>query len=220
VTVALSAPAVVNVGEMVPLAVEVQNAGNGAAADLRVVIPLPPGLANSGDPALEFRHPRLAPGGRARFEVDVRAERPGDYALQAQVLGPTKVLAVAEGSLRAVAPELHLRVEGPPQCQLDEPFEYHIDVSNLGQAPTGPIRVAMLLPEGVGPAAAGSGEVSTDNHSVNWGLDSLRPQDVRRLAVSLSARRPGDFTLRIEAWDENGQGAATTKSIACEVPPH
>jgi uncharacterized repeat protein (TIGR01451 family) len=216
VTIALAAPAVVNVGEMVPLAIEVQNTGNGAATDLRVVIPLPPGLANSGDPAIEFRHPRLAPGGRARFEFDIVAERPGDYALQAQVIGPLKVLAVAEGSLRAVAPELHLRVEGPPKCKLDEPFEYHIDVSNLGQAATGPIRVAMMLPDGIGAASPGSGEISADNRSVSWGLDSLLPHDVRRLAVSLSARRSGEFSLRVEAWDEDGQGAATTKSITCD----
>ncbi len=218
VAVSLLSPSVVNVGEMAPISVEVQNTGNGPATDLRVVIPLPPGLANSGDPALEFRHPRLAPGGRARFEVDVLPERSGEYALQAQVLSPTKVLASAEGVLRAVAPELHLRVQGPPTCLLDSSFQYHIDVSNLGQAPTSPVKVAMILPTGIVAWIDEAGPASPDDRALSWSLDSLMPQDSRRLVVNLAARQVGVLPLRVEAWDENGRGATTSKSITCEAP--
>jgi purine-binding chemotaxis protein CheW len=86
------------------LAIEVHNNGRGPADELRVLVPLPPGLTHADGAIVQFAQPRLGPGDQAFFEAEIQVERGGEYTIPAHVFGNNKLL---------VSTQARLSVEGP-----------------------------------------------------------------------------------------------------------
>src|SRR5262249_24306478 len=112
VKVALKAPETTSVGQRVPVSMEATNTGAGPALDLRLTLTWPPGLAHPKGRQPTFPVARLGPGDQCRLGVELNVERGGRQELQLHAASPTKVLSSAQATIIALAPELHLRVEG------------------------------------------------------------------------------------------------------------
>lgn len=93
VTAKLRVPEIADISDTVPVGIDVRNAGGGPADDLRVLVAMPPGFSHGDWAALKFQRPALAPGESCTFEGETRLERPGEYELQAYVVGNGRVLA-------------------------------------------------------------------------------------------------------------------------------
>jgi purine-binding chemotaxis protein CheW len=104
VTAKLTVPASANTSERFKLAVEIHNAGPGAADEIRVLVPLPPGLTHADGAIVQFSRPRLGPDEHEYFEAEVLVERGGEYTIPAHAFGNNKRLASAQATLKVHGP--------------------------------------------------------------------------------------------------------------------
>ena len=199
-TIQKFAPAEIQVGRAAKLRIKVTNTGQTAASGVEVRDQVPRGTQLVGTT------PQAQRGVRGELIWDLGAMQPGQEEIVEVELMPTaegeigSVATVrfnAEASARSIAtkPELVVEVACPSRVTIGEDVILAITVSNPG---TG-VATGVVLEEHV-PA----GLQHTAGTELEYEVGTLKPNEARKLELTLEAARPGPYTnLLVVRGDAN-----------------
>lgn len=198
-----TAPAKVQAGEMLTLAITVSNPGTGAATGVIIEEDVPEGLSHVAGAQLEYEIGTLRPGESRRMELTMRAEKAGQVRNTILVRGDGNLSAKHQAQIEVIAPQLAVEIQGPKRRFLQRPAAYSLAISNPGTAAARDIELAAYLPRGMKFVDADSqGQYDPQQHAVYWSLAELPPQRAGNVKLSLMPIEAGEQKLRLE-----GRGA-------------
>jgi uncharacterized repeat protein (TIGR01451 family) len=217
VFVDIQGPTQVGPGQSWPCILTVRNAGSGRASDVRVELPLPPGLrllssnppARTEDDRLLWDLGDLEVNGVRTLYADVQPgadiREGGEVALK-----PRASFALPGLTARVQRPDFEVRVSGPPSASVGGPVVFQIDVTNNGRDPLTEVLVRDELPAGLHHAV---GKVIENS------LGTLAPGQKKSLTLRVEAREAGRQINRLRARTREGRYAQAQVLVLVEGVP-
>ncbi|HND53230.1 MAG TPA: hypothetical protein PLV92_12560, partial [Pirellulaceae bacterium] len=212
------APARTLIGQNVTIQLAVSNSGSGAASNLIVECQLPEGLTHPAGNELEYPVGTLRPGETKRFELVLKAVRPGSF--QCGFLARTDAQNLAEDriSVDVLAPQLQVGVAGPKVRYLDRQATYSVSVHNPGTAAATTLDLVASLPRGVKFVSADNqGQYDSQRHAVVWGLAELPAGVTGTSQMVVVPTEPGEQRLKVEARADLGLQSVQEHPVLVET---
>jgi uncharacterized repeat protein (TIGR01451 family) len=206
-------------GEPALFEVRVANKGTGPATSVAVQDRLPLGLDRPEGESRKAFLGTLPPGQARSVELRLTGVLPGAYLVEAAASCAEGVGATAHATVRVTVPALTARLTGPDRCLLNEPVEYALEVGNPGTAPAAGVEVTQAVPAEMDLLAAPGADYDGEARRVCWRPGDLAPGQTRCLAVTLTAREPGDLNCRAEARAAGGLEAQAGLTVRADWPP-
>jgi uncharacterized repeat protein (TIGR01451 family) len=203
IKLAKTAPAEVLQCDRIPLKYVITNTGTGYACDITIKDELPDGLmAPDKSNEITFLVEALSPGTSQEFRATVDATKTGKFASRAVAMSQS--IGKAESNITETTvrkPILAVTESGPASNYLGRPLKYEIIVANKGDGIARDTVLEAMIPEGVRFEAATEGGRFTHSSpgKVTWNIGSLRPDETRKVTMTLSF---------------NSAGALMTKAVA------
>jgi uncharacterized repeat protein (TIGR01451 family) len=216
-TLHVTVPDKVMLGQTATVLVVVSNSGDGIADNVKVTARLPQGLEHAGGQnfaldlgnlmAQESRTIQLLCGAKAgglqRCEIIASADE----------TEAARDLAV----LDVLLPQLTLAVTGPKRRYIDRHANYTIRVTNPGSAPASNVTITHQIPRGLSfHAASAGGRHEEANETVCWFIGDLLPGQTGEVTLELVAAAAGTCTHRIKAQAVGGLVAQSEISTLVE----
>jgi uncharacterized repeat protein (TIGR01451 family) len=185
-------------GETAAFQLEVTNAGDGAADQVKIHANLSEGLECPRGNKMDFDVGSLAAGETRTVTVMCITKGGGAQKCEA--------IAEAEGGLRAqeaasvsvTTPRLELQLVGPGLRYLGRKALYTFKVSNPGDAPATNVTMSDVVPEGFKVlAASDGGRHDFSAHTVSWFLGDIKPGEAREVKLEVQAANPGEFKHKV-----------------------
>jgi uncharacterized repeat protein (TIGR01451 family) len=226
--VAVTAAEGCRAGDEVGFQIKVTNTGTGPAQNMVVQALLSDGLFHPQAPKppqearLQIDVPSLPPGEAKTLTLPVTAVKPGQQWCQVTASAPGNPAATGKAAVVVVEPQLKVAQAGPARCLVRGEPAYEITLSNPGTAPTDPVTVYTLLPEGFEFVSGSDGAAfSGANRAVVWKVPGLPAGGTKALALKVRAAAAGDGLLRTIAQaggDPAPQGAVPASAGAPPRP--
>jgi uncharacterized repeat protein (TIGR01451 family) len=206
IEVAVSGPEMAEIGEQVAYVVRVSNPGTGIATNVVVQASVPEGLEHRDGALPSIEIGTLSPGESRQAKLNLTAIAGGEHELA--------VRAVAEGGLNmesfaAVSiaePELAVAIDGPTEQMAGRADEYTLTISNNGNVQTSNVRTKYRLPDGLEFVSANrGGKYSKPEHSIEWFVGTLKPDETSEFKLTLKANETGDMVHKAGVRTEHGQ---------------
>ncbi len=178
----------------------VSNPGTGTAKDVRLTGDLPKGLKlMDGSTKLSHSVGDLAAGESKEMTIKARADRVGEYEMQAMAMADGDLSAESDTFTTAVkTPVLVVSQEAPEKRYVNRPMEYTITIRNDGDIASTDTMLEQKLPSGVDFVSA-SNDGSHDGDTVSWRIGKLDPGQKRTVTVRVRARDKGSLEARAMA---------------------
>jgi uncharacterized repeat protein (TIGR01451 family) len=192
-TLALTAPAEVHVGDELTLLVQMSNPGSGTATGVMLHSPLPEAFEHPGGSELEYEAGNLAAGQTQDVPLTVTATRVGRVHTQMTATGDGGLQASAEAYVNVVAPQLTLTQTGPQRRYLGRPATYTLTVANPGSAAATGVTVVDYVPQTMEfIEASDGGQLNPAQGTVTWNLGELGAGQTRSVDVACMPGTPGE----------------------------
>jgi uncharacterized repeat protein (TIGR01451 family) len=185
-------------GETAAFQLDVTNAGDGTADQVKIHANLSEGLECPRGNKIDFDVGSLAAGETRTVTVMCITKRGGAQKCEA--------VAEAEGGLRAqeaaqvnvTTPRLELQLAGPGLRYLGRKALYSFKVSNPGDAPASNVTMSDVVPEGFKVlAASDGGRHDFSAHTVSWFIGDIKPGETREVKLEVQAANPGEFKHKV-----------------------
>lgn len=187
VTIEKRAPAEIQVGKTAVFETIVRNIGQVAAANVVVLDQIPKGadyIEASPQPnqlpdgSLIWQLGTLAPGEAKKVTLQLQPKQEGEIGSVAQVL------FAAQAGVRTICtkPELVVEHSGPQKVLVGQRVEFAITVANPGTGVATGVLIQEDVPAGLRHPAG---------TQLEYEIGSLRPQETKRLELTLIADKPG-----------------------------
>lgn len=191
-------PAVSDLCEPIPMCLTVWNTGSAPATNVRIEDKLPEGLLTAdGKSAVAIAVGTLPVGASKTFNVQLKADRKGDFANTAAVVADRNCTSQSTANLKVVAPDLLLEASGPGDAYICTPVPYTVKVTNKGDSPA---RDVMLMDSVSGSfaveSATGGGRLDKGLNRVAWNLGVLQPGESRTVTMQGSSKVEGQVQSR------------------------
>jgi uncharacterized repeat protein (TIGR01451 family) len=184
------------VGQPLPLTMEVENRGNSPANGVLLRCVLPPGLAHSEGPELEYEVGELAAGETRSVPLTLNASVAGDSQIKVVIQAEGLAQIVAEHAVTIEDFQMAIAVEGPAQRYLNQTGVYKIKVTNQSSATLSSAIIETPLPEGLSFAhATDGGQVVGDGRLVRWTLPEVAAGQAKELSLTCVAAKIGDCSI-------------------------
>jgi uncharacterized repeat protein (TIGR01451 family) len=212
-TLTLTAPAQVKLGERVQFQVRVLNNGTGPASHVVVHDHFPAGLKHAQGENVDVEVGTLGPGESKTITLPASAVQGGRLVNQAIASADEIPDATGSATVQVDAPALVVRPTGPTETPLHREVEYRLEVANTGTTGATGVRLSGSLPEGLDFVSAGdSGSYTSATRGIDWTLGALAPGASRAVSVKVLARKPGDWVAPTLARADGGiEGKAEVK---------
>ena len=128
---------------------------------------------------------QLEPGETRTIRVTASSENEGDQQMCLMVKSFTPALCVTTTFTK---PELQVAVDLPEKANVCEPFEIEYYIKNTGTGAVETLTVQSDLPEGL--------TLEDGSRKVNFDVDGLEPDQVRKFAATVMAKEPGEYSTR------------------------
>lgn len=204
-TLSLTGPQRVMIGEAVTFDITVSNPGTGAATGVVLEENVPEGLAHIKGNGLTLDVGTLKPGETRRMQLALKADKAGvvDNVLLAR--GDGNLIAKDNVTLEVLAPSLEVALTGPGLRFLDREATYEVAVSNPGTAAAREVELVTYLPKGMKFISADhKGQYEPQNHAVYWSLEELPPREMGVAKLTLLPLETGEQKLSAEGRGELG----------------
>jgi uncharacterized repeat protein (TIGR01451 family) len=216
-TMKVSAPKQMLIGEQAIIAISLANLGSGAATGVVIEADLPAELHHEAGRELEFEIGTLKPKETRKIELVMSAEKAARVAARvaarAEAIGRTEERAVIE----ILAPQLEVALTGPKRRFLDRKATYTVTVSNPGTATANDIELTTILPKGMKFVEANNhGAYDAAKHAVLWSLEELPADRQGDVTVTLVAIEPGEQKLRVEGRSKEGLADDSEETVSVE----
>lgn len=204
-SVALSGPKQVMVGETVTSVVTVSNPGSGVAHDVVVHAVIPEAFEHARGPRVEIGVGSLGPGESREVRLALAAVGSGDSVIHVEARGAGSLIQRTAGTISVAAPQLAVEVTGPALRYINRHAQYAVNVHNEGAATANNVRVVHVIPEGFEFVRADKGgKFDSASGTVSWYVGRLEGGQETILAVELSAKQIGNFQHHVQVSGEHG----------------
>jgi len=204
-TLQVSAPDEVVLGQTATLVLVVTNPGDGVAETVKIAATLPEGLEHAGSRRIAMELGSLGPQESRTVQLLCGTRAGGRQACE--------VVATADGAtpaqdrvvLEVLLPELALAVTGPKLRYIDRHARYVIRVTNPGSAPASNVTITHQIPDGFQfHTASAGGRHDEATRAVCWFVGDLLPGQDGEMTVDLTAVAAGTCTQLITAQAVGG----------------
>jgi uncharacterized repeat protein (TIGR01451 family) len=191
---------IVQVGDDMPIEIQVTNNGTGDAARIVLKAVLSEGLVHGEGKDIQALLKKLAPGESEKVTLRVQAGSPGLHtcSLLATTEGAPAATSLAKFDIRQ--PKLTVAVTGPTKCMVRAEPTFTLEVANPGNSATEPVQVAIAFAEGLDfVSASDGGAFDPTNRSVIWNLPPAPAGTKKNLSVKVKSTMPGQMSVRTVA---------------------
>jgi uncharacterized membrane protein len=198
--VTVRAPETAQVGDELPVQIQIANTGSGEANRVVLKAVLTDGLKHPEGSDIQAVLNKIAPGDNQVVTLRIQAAHNGvqQCTLNAVVEGGNKATAVAKFDVRQ--PKLNLAVTGPAKCFVKAEPTFTLEVANPGTSSTEPVQVALAFPEGLEFASAtDGGAYDAGARTVSWNLPPAEAGSKRHLTVKSKSTVAGHLAVRAVA---------------------
>ena len=193
----VSGPTTATVGG--PIVWKIQVANHTAAPLRRVTLTckLTAGLSHSQGDTIETEAPQgLAPGQVYSIDLNVLAIHQGRQVISLTASAEGETTAQAQGVVMVNELTLPLSLQGPRHARIGEELAFALNLTNPGNATSGPIRLTQGLPLGLEFTSASSGGLyNPATQTIAWALDSLPGGGRHEATFKARAKQTGDWAL-------------------------
>lgn len=219
-SLAMSGPEGVQVGDVAEFLVTVVNEGTGPACGVVLHASLPQGLWHVHGRYIDAEIGNLAPGATKTIPLQLTAVKSGSQINEITVTADDGLKASAKATVLATEAVLTLRHAGPKRRFLNREAQFEIELANGGTAPAENVRVMDVLPEGLEFIAASEGGIHDPaTRTVSWKIDALNPAHKRSMSVKVVAKTPGELVNRAVAQANRVQEIKSEAAIRVEGMP-
>jgi uncharacterized repeat protein (TIGR01451 family) len=205
----LTGPDHAAMGATVNFTVTAGNAGKETVSGASIRVRVPVGLRHPEGELIEASLGTLDPGATRTFVLPLTVAGPGTHIVEGElrVGGGVRLSSRTSLTTTGTAPEpgLNVKMTGPARTTPGAEFEYQLQASNPGAAPTTGVVLTETLPDNLEYVAASSGGgYEPRERSVSWRLDAIPPGTTRAVWLRLRARTPGQVVTRAQARADGG----------------
>jgi uncharacterized repeat protein (TIGR01451 family) len=199
VAVHLSGPTKGMVGQPIDLSIELENKGNSPATGVLLRCALPPGLAHSEGPELEYEVGDLNPGESRSVPLTLTSSVAGESNIKVVIQADAVASIAAEHVLAIDDFQIGIDSEGPSQRYLNQTGAYKFRITNGGSASVTGVAVQVPLPEGLSFAyASDGGQAAGGTSVVRWNISDIAAGQTKEISLACVGAKIGDFHLEPE----------------------
>jgi len=202
-SISMTAPENLRVGEVVPFKVTVNNVGTGAAAKIPLQARFTEGLKYRNDKGdaidglIETEWTNLPAGQSRTFVLNLVATKPGTQNCVLTCFADGNPPETCKSVVMLVEPQLLAKQTGPARCLVRAEPSYQIELNNPGSAATDAISAWTVIPDGFEFINASDGGVFTPTtKAVMWRLAPLPAGGAKSVSVKLRAVSATDASIR------------------------
>jgi uncharacterized repeat protein (TIGR01451 family) len=204
-TLDMSGPTEVMVGDPASQTVTIRNPGTGVAANVKVEAHIPNGLEHSRGTRLVMDLGSLNPGESRPVRLALAAVAGGHHVVEVKARADGGLIQTAASEVVVISPKLNAAIHGPGLRYLGRQAVYTLSVSNDGQGATDNVRVMHKIPEGFEFIACDKGgRFDASSRLLSWFVGPLGRGEAAEAQVTLKAQELGDYTHFIRATSEHG----------------
>jgi uncharacterized repeat protein (TIGR01451 family) len=194
ITLAKTLPSMVDVCEVIPLTLTVQNCGSYPATNVCITDNLPDGLlTEDGKSEIRIAVGSLAVGAAKTFNVNLKATKTGEFTNTATASADRNCYAQDSATVKVTVPNLELVALGPIDGYICTSVPYQITVTNKGMAPARDVIVTDSI-NGNFKIEKISDNGKTSRNNVVWNLGTLNPGESRSVSLVGSSAVEGQIS--------------------------
>ena len=216
-SIQVSAPRKVMIGDGVTLKIKMSNTGSGTATGVVLSQNVPAALKHPAGNQLEFDVGTLTPGEVREIELVLSTVQAGAVTNTLTVQGDGDLTAEAITKFEIVAPALAVSVDGPKRRYLERRATYTVTLSNPGTATAKNVELLTRLPKGLKFVKANNaGSYDAATHTVYWSLEELPPNESGTVTLVALPVEAGTHKLRVETKSDQGLSASAEQTTRVE----
>ena len=204
--VEVSGPETVEVGEQVGFVVRVNNPGTGLASNVVIQAAVPDGLEHRSGRILSIEIGTLNPGESRQAKLSLTAVKGGDSKLAVRAIADGELTDETVAALVIAEPQLNIAITGPQEQMTGRTTDFTMTVSNAGNVQSANVRAKYRIPEGLEFVSADrGGKYNKADHSIEWFVGTLQPDETSDFQLTLRATQTGELTHQAGVISEHGQ---------------
>jgi uncharacterized repeat protein (TIGR01451 family) len=215
-TLKVSVPPQVALGQPVDFRFEIGNDGNAPAEGELLRNVLPAGFRHADGNDLEYEVGTLPPGKTEAVTLRVAAIKPGSFKNSAMLTAKGGLKSEAVANVEVADQKLSVSRQGPKRRYVGRPAMYANTVKNNSQETVSGVKVIEQVPAGLEfVQASHGGQFDADKRTIAWQVGPLRPGQEQTLQVVLTAAEEGvqDSVVHVE----EATGGSVEVASATEV---
>jgi len=217
-TLEVTGPNEVKVGDDVQLHYVISNNGSGDARQVILRSVLPPGLKHSEGGDLEYEIENLRAGDRKEIDLTVVAAEPGRIRTVSEVTASGVSADKATTDIDIVGSQLTIQRLGPERRFVGRRAKFQNIVANETNFEATNAIVTEVVPEGMRFISAdNSGEYNPQTGQIRWQLARLAPGKQIVLEVELEAESAGQRQSVVEVIENAGFRSQATENTVVTV---
>ena len=187
-------------GETAAFQLEVTNAGDGSADQVKIHANLTDGLECPRGNKIDFDVGNLAAGETRNVTVMCVTKQGGTQKCEASAEAEGGLHAQETAQVSVTMPRLELQLAGPALRYLGRKALYTLKISNPGDAAATNVTISDVVPEGFKVlAASDGGRHDFSSHTVSWFLGEIKPGETHEVKLEVQAVNPGEFKHKVSA---------------------
>jgi uncharacterized repeat protein (TIGR01451 family) len=209
--IAVNAPAEAIIGDPLVQTITVSNPGTGVAQNVALDLQTSKGLELLREKRTHLEIGALNAGESRSIRISFAATAGGEQTLTVRATGDAELNTVAESTIRVIAPELAVSIEGPEAQTAGRTSDFVLTVVNKGQAVANNVRVSQRVPQGFQFIKAGQdGHWDAKAATVSWHVGQLQAGETKELRLELQAGGLGEFEHVVVASSDHSNVARAT----------
>jgi len=205
ITLEVTGPAEVKVGDEVQLRYVIRNNGTGDARNVILRSVLPPGLKHSEGGDLEYEIDNLRAGDREEIDLTVIAAEPGSLRTVSEVTMSGVSADRATSEIDIIGSQLSIQRLGPDRRYVGRTATFQNIVVNETNFEATNAIVTEQIPEGMRFISADNGgEYNAQTGRIRWAINRLLPHKQAVLQVELEAVSAGPQQTVVEVAESAG----------------
>jgi len=204
-SLALTIPEQVLIGEPATLDITVTNNGSGAATNVVIEEDVPDGFTHAAGRQLEHEVGTLLPQESRRLSLVLEAAKPGVYENRLTVRGDGNLLEEDVRKIEVATPKLEVTMQGPVLRYLDRQATYVVRMANPGTAAARNVELVTFLPKGMKYVTSDNhGQYDSQTHAVYWSLEELPAAKQGDVHLTVLPVEPGNHKLKADGHADLG----------------
>lgn len=206
ISVEVSGPEAVEVGQQAGYVVKVSNPGTGLANNVVIQAAIPEGLEHRSGSILSIDIGTLNAGESRQAKLSLTAVKGGVQDVAVRAIASGDLTDETTATVTVAEPQLKIAISGPEEQLAGRTSNYTMSVSNAGGVPSENVRAKYRIPEGFEFVSANrGGKYSKTDHSIEWFVGTLQPDGSSDFSLTLRATEPGELLHQAGVISEHGQ---------------
>lgn len=204
-SLALTIPEQVLIGEPATVDITVTNSGSGAATNVVIEEDVPDGFTHAAGRQLEHEVGTLLPQESRRLSLVLEAAKAGVYENRLTVRGDGNLLEEDVRKIEVATPKLEVTMQGPVLRYLDRQATYVVRMANPGTASARNVELVTFLPKGMKYVTSDNhGQYDSQTHAVYWSLEELPAAKQGDVHLTVLPVEPGNHKLKADGHADLG----------------